>query len=103
MFNDSTMERTLSRGFVASSSVIHLDLRESLNQSPILFICEEKLLAKSLKTLKLIKENLAESSSVAVYWSTTMRIGKHSKLKYLEHLKRKCFKKKWILVKLENF
>ncbi|GBL81642.1 hypothetical protein AVEN_93432-1 [Araneus ventricosus] len=54
-----------SRGFVVSSSVIHLDLRESLNQSPILFICEEKQLAKSLK---FIKENLAESSPVAVYW-----------------------------------
>ncbi|GBN69952.1 hypothetical protein AVEN_240115-1, partial [Araneus ventricosus] len=62
------MELNFPRGFVVSSSVVHLDLRESINQSPILFICEEKKLAKSLKTLKPMNENLAETSPDVVYW-----------------------------------
>ncbi|GBN69953.1 hypothetical protein AVEN_240116-1 [Araneus ventricosus] len=93
MFDFSMMELNFPRGYVVPSIVAHLDLRESINQSPILFICEEKKLAKSLKTLKSINEKIQLKLRLMLFIGTTMmRIGKNLKLKYLEHFKDKCFK-----------
>ncbi|GBN54964.1 hypothetical protein AVEN_139245-1 [Araneus ventricosus] len=62
------MDSVLSRGFVVQNTVTPLDLKESKNQSPILFISEEKQYVTALKKNRfLINKNVVKSPSV-VYW-----------------------------------